>query len=378
MPEKPINFELLKSDTATNARRGRLMTNHGIIETPVFMPVGTLGTIKGLDQRDREELGAGITLANAYHLMLRPGDKEIANLGGLHRFAANRGAILTDSGGFQVFSLAQLRKVTDDGVQFRSHIDGTLFNLTPERLVEVQENLGPDIAMVLDECPPANAERQVVEKAVQRTTAWASRALAARKREDIAWFGIVQGALFEDLRREHAAQITAMPFHGFAVGGVSVGESPEEIDRIVRLTTPLLPDDKPRYLMGVGTPGDLVRGVAAGVDMFDCVMPTRNARNGTLFVPGGKLNIKRKACRTDLAPVDETCPCYGCRNHSRAFMRHLYASHEITFMRLATLHNLTFYMQLMNRIREEIELGEFKPNEILAWLGEPPLRADKL
>ncbi len=374
MSESPIEFDLLHKDESTQARRGRLTTNHGVIETPVFMPVGTLGTIKGLDQRDRADLGAGITLANAYHLMLRPGDKQIAELGGLHKFAANDGAILTDSGGFQVFSLSEMRKVTDDGVKFRSHIDGAQINLTPERLVELQENLGPDIAMVLDECPPANAERDVVVKAVKRTTAWAQRALDARTRDDVAWFGIVQGALFEDLRAQHAREITAMPFDGFAVGGVSVGEAPEDIDRIVRFTTPLLPEDKPRYLMGVGTPGDLVRGVAAGIDMFDCVMPTRNARNGTLFVPGGKLNIKKSACRTSEEPIDETCPCYACTNHSRAFLRHLYVAHEITFMRLATIHNLTFYMRVMNRIREELELGIFDPDAILEWLGEPPLR----
>lgn len=374
MSKKPIEFELLKKDATTEARRGRLTTKHGVIETPVFMPVGTLGTIKGLDQRDREELGAGITLANAYHLMLRPGDKAIADIGGLHKFAANKGAILTDSGGFQVFSLSEMRKVTDDGVKFRSHIDGTMFNLTPERLVELQENLGPDIAMVLDECPPADSEREVVEKAVKRTTAWAQRAVDARTRDDVAWFGIVQGALFEDLRKRHAEEITAMPFHGYAVGGVSVGEAPEDIDRIVRFTTPLLPQDKPRYLMGVGAPGDLVRGVASGIDMFDCVMPTRNARNGTLFVPGGKLNIKKSACRDSLEPIDSTCSCYACTNHSRAFLRHLYVAHEITFLRLATLHNLTFYMRLMQRMRDEIAAGEFDPDAILEWLGEPPLR----
>ena len=374
MSKSPIDFGLLRRDTATEARRGRLTTRHGVVETPVFMPVGTLGTIKGLDQRDREELGAGITLANAYHLMLRPGDKNVAELGGLHKFAGNNGAILTDSGGFQVFSLAEMRKVTDDGVKFRSHIDGAQINLTPERLVELQENLGPDIAMVLDECPPANSERDVVVKAVNRTTAWAQRAIDARKRDDVAWFGIVQGALFEDLRAQHAKEITSMPFHGYAVGGVSVGEAPEDIDRIVRFTTPLLPKDKPRYLMGVGTPGDLVRGVAAGIDMFDCVMPTRNARNGTLFVPGGKLNIKKSANRMSDEPIDETCPCYACTNHSRAFLRHLYVAHEITFMRLATLHNLTFYMRVMQRIRDELESGTFDPDAILEWLGEPPLR----
>jgi queuine tRNA-ribosyltransferase len=303
--------------------------------------------------------------------MLRPGDAYVAEVGGLHAFAGNRGAILTDSGGFQVFSLAGMRKVTDEGVTFRSHLDGSKHFLSPERLVELQENLGPDIAMVLDECPPAQAERDVVEAAVARTTQWAERALAARKREDVAWFGIVQGALFEDLRAAHVETISSMPFDGFAVGGVSVGEAPEDIDRIVRFTTPLLPEDKPRYLMGVGTPGDLVRGVASGIDMFDCVMPTRNARNGTLFVPGGKLSIKRRENRDDMGPVDSTCSCECCTDYSRAFMRHLFASKEITYTRLATLHNLTFYMRLMEGMRRDLEEGSFDPAKWLDWLGEP-------
>ncbi len=369
--ERPISFSLLGKDTRTNARRGKLTTLHGEIQTPAFMPVGTLGTIKALGQRDRENLGANITLANAYHLMLRPGDAYVAEVGGLHAFAGNRGAILTDSGGFQVFSLAGMRKVTDEGVTFRSHLDGSKHFLSPERLVELQENLGPDIAMVLDECPPAQAERDVVEAAVARTTQWAERALAARKREDVAWFGIVQGALFEDLRAAHVETISSMPFDGFAVGGVSVGEAPEDIDRIVRFTTPLLPEDKPRYLMGVGTPGDLVRGVASGIDMFDCVMPTRNARNGTLFVPGGKLSIKRRENRDDMGPVDSTCSCECCTDYSRAFMRHLFASKEITYTRLATLHNLTFYMRLMEGMRRDLEEGSFDPAKWLDWLGEP-------
>ena len=366
----PIGFRVIGRSNNTEARRGILRTLHGDIDTPTFMPVGTLGSVKSLDPRDLKTLDARIVLANAYHLMLRPGDGLIAELGGLHTFAGYDGAILTDSGGFQVFSLAKLRKVTDDGIAFRSHIDGSLHELTPERLVEVQENLGPDIAMVLDECPPARADRDIVERAVNRSTAWAKRALKARTRDDIAWFGIVQGALFDDLRAEHAATLGELAFDGYAIGGVSVGESPEDIDRIVRFTAPRLPADKPRYLMGVGTPADLVRGVAAGVDMFDCVMPTRNARNGYLFTSQGKLVIKHSSHRTSELPVDPACTCHTCTNYSRAFLRHLYVAREITYTRLATLHNLTFYMGLMENIRAAIEADSFEPERWAADLEQ--------
>ena len=338
------------------------------------MPVGTLGLVKALDPRDVTALGAKITLANAFHLMLRPGDAEVAQFGGLHKFSGCEGAILTDSGGFQVFSLADLRKVTDDGVDFRSPIDGSAHHLSPERLVEVQENLGPDIAMVLDECPIATAERDYVLKSVDRTTAWAKRALDARKREDVAWFGIVQGALFEDIRRDHAQAISELPFDGLAIGGVSVGEEKEEIDRIVRYTTPLLPENKPRYLMGVGTPEDLVRGVAAGVDMFDCVMPTRNARNGCLFTGTGKLIIKNSVHKHSDLPVDEDCECYTCETISRGFLRHLFRAKEISYTRLATIHNVWFYTHLMSEMREDIEADSFDPNRwLVPWGCDPYL-----
>ncbi|MEM6531446.1 MAG: tRNA guanosine(34) transglycosylase Tgt [Myxococcota bacterium] len=368
MTSRPIAFELLNADGATEARRGRLRTLHGEIETPVFMPVGTLASVKTLDDYDLERLGAGIILNNAYHLMLRPGDDMVARRGGLHRFSNYRGAILTDSGGFQVFSLEGFRKVTDEGVEFRSHIDGSLHHLTPERLVEVQENLRPDIAMVLDECPPGDADRERVIRATDRSTAWATRAVAARSRDDVAWFGIVQGGLHADLRRDHAEVIAAMDFDGVAIGGVSVGESPEDIDRIVCLTAPLLPAHKPRYLMGVGTPQDLIRGVASGVDMFDCVMPTRNARNGTLFTWRGKVNIKRAEYREDDAPLDPETPCYVSREYSRAYLRHLYAASEPTFLRLATLHNVAFYLSLMARIRADLDAGRFDPDALLSQL----------
>ncbi len=366
---RPIGFELLGTCRRTNARRGRLTTRHGVVETPVFMPVGTLGSVKTLDARDLDALGARITLANAYHLMLRPGDELVAKLGGLHRFGAYAGAILTDSGGYQVYSLASRRELRDDGVSFRSHIDGRLIDLTPERLVAIQENLAPDIAMVLDVCPPAQAPRAEVESAVERTSRWARRCLAARTRDDVAWFGIIQGALFDDLRRQHVDDLAQLPFDGFAVGGVSVGESPEDIDRIVGVTAPLLPVGRPRYLMGVGTPADLVRGVAAGIDMFDCVMPTRNARNGQLFTSAGKITIKNAEHRASERPVDEQCGCYTCRTHTRAYLRHLFVAGEITYHRLATLHNVSFYLGLMHGMREDIAADRFDPQAWLARVG---------
>jgi len=365
-----MKFEIIARSSHNRARRGRLTTRHGIVETPVFMPVGTLGLVKSLDARDLDALGARITLANAYHLMLRPGHAEIAALGGVHRFAGLGNAILTDSGGYQVFSLAERRQVSDRGVIFQSHLDGRRIDLTPEYLVAVQEALEPDIAMVLDVCPPAKAPRDEVASAVARTTDWAKRCLAARTRADIAWFGIVQGALYEDLRAEHAEAIGSMPFDGIAIGGVSVGEDPDDIGHIVQHTAVQCPDDKPRYLMGVGTPVDLVRSVAAGIDMFDCVLPTRNARNGQLFTSRGRITIKNAAHRSSDAPIDPDCPCYTCRHVSRAFLRHLYVAGEITYHRLATLHNLTYYLGLLDRLRKEIEADQFEQNAWLARLKE--------
>lgn len=367
-----MRYQLLARCSASEARRGRLYTAHGVVETPVFMPVGTSAAVKAVDSRDLKELGVAIILNNAYHLMLRPGDALIARHGGLHAFSRYRGAILTDSGGFQVFSLKGLRRLSDDGVEFRSHIDGSLHRLTPERLVEVQENLQPDIAMVLDECPSAGASRDEVARATERSSAWAKRAVAARRLDRVAWFGIVQGGLYEDLRLAHADELAAMPFDGYAIGGVSVGESPEEIDRIVRLTAPRLPEDKARYLMGVGTPQDLVRSVAAGVDMFDCVMPTRNARNGTLFTWRGRINIKQARFREDHDALDPRTPCFVSRDYSAAYLRHLYVSGEPTFLRLATLHNLAFYFSLMRRMRDEIEGECFDAKALLSELDGSP------
>ena len=370
----PVRFDLLHTASTTQARRGRLHTPHRTIETPVFMPVGTLGSIKALDARDVRDLGAQIMLANAYHLLLRPGTDLLAKMGGLHRFMGHDAAILTDSGGFQVFSLAGMRVVNDHGVTFRSHIDGSLIELTPEKLVTTQEQIGPDIAMVLDECAPAQAARNVVEQALHRTTRWAERCLQARQRRDVGWFGIVQGALHEDLRAAHAQTLSQLPFDGFAIGGVSVGEAQADIDRIVRFTAPLLPASRPRYLMGVGTPQDLVRSVAAGVDMFDCVMPSRNARNGQLFTSTGKLVIKNAAWREADEPIDANCHCYTCKTFSRAYLRHLFMARELTYFRLATIHNIAFYLNLMTCMRDDIARDVFEPQRYLErW--EKPLAA---
>ena len=366
---RPVHFRLLAEQGT--ARAGELHTRHGVVQTPVFMPVGTLGAVKGLDVADMAALGANMMLSNAYHLALRPGAEAVAQLGGLHRMMGNYpGAVLTDSGGFQVFSLAGARKVTEEGVHFRSHIDGAPLFLSPEKLVQVQEALAPDVAMVLDECPPGQASREVVQAATDRSTRWAERCLRARTRDDVAWFGIVQGGIHDDMRAAHAATVAAMDVDGVAIGGVSVGESPEDIARVVRNTAPLLPRTKARYLMGVGTPGDLVRGVASGVDMFDCVMPSRNARNGQLFTRRGKMNLKTSANRLADVPVDEHCPCPTCRTYSRAFLRHLFAARELTFFRLATIHNLTFYLQLMGEMRAAILAGTFNEAAFLLRAGE--------
>jgi queuine tRNA-ribosyltransferase len=347
-----VTFEVVAQ--RGQGRRGRLHTAHGVVETPAFMPVGTLGSVKALDPHDLRAIGARICLANAYHLMLRPGDVRIRDAGGLHRFIGYDGALLCDSGGFQVYSLAALRTVTEEGVRFRSHIDGALHLLTPERLVEVQERLAPDVAMVLDECAPAQADRDTVVRAMDLTTRWTERALAARSKDDVAWFGIVQGALHEDLRAAHCDAICKLPCDGFAIGGVSVGESTDDIRRIVAFTAPRLPADKPRYLMGVGTPEDIRHAVQCGVDLFDCVMPSRNARNGTLFTSEGKLSIKNARFRTDDGPLDPRCDCSTCGQHSRAFLRHLFVCEELTYHRLATIHNLRHYLSLMERLRDDL------------------------
>jgi len=354
LPTKGFSFELLA--TLGHARAGILHTPRGDIETPVFMPVGTAGTVKAMtaDELRAPPLDAKIILGNTYHLYLRPGLEVMGAAGGLHKFAAWDRPILTDSGGFQVFSLAGINEIDDDGVTFRSHIDGSKHRLTPEVSMNIQRIIGSDIAMVFDQCPPGDAPAEVQDTAMRRTTAWAKRSLEAPHAPGQSVFGIIQGGVDLERRRRHLAEITALPFDGFALGGLAVGESVEQTYQVLDEIAHLMPADRPRYLMGVGTPGDLERGIAAGIDMFDCVMPTRNARNGYLFAAAGRVNIPNAANRLDLGPIDPTCPCSTCRTHSRAYLRHLYLAKEILYARLATLHNLTYYALHVRRLRERI------------------------
>ena len=349
-----FNFEVLKKDSSSNARLGRLATGHGEVETPAFMAVGTQATVKAMTPRDLEEAGCRIILGNTYHLYLRPGIEVIRALGGLHRFMGWNGPILTDSGGFQVFSLGALRKITEDGVEFQSHLDGSSHQLTPEKVVGIQEELGSDIAMVLDECIPHPSERDYVRASTLRTMRWAERSLRARRKDGMALFGIVQGGMYEHLRLECARELTALSFDGFAAGGLGVGEEEAALRSVGAYTASLLPEAKPRYLMGIGRPEDLIAAVAAGYDLFDCVLPTRNARNGTLFTSAGKMNIRRAEYATDPRPADESCDCYGCRHFSRAYLRHIHMANEILAAHLLTLHNLVFYQRLMARLRSAI------------------------
>jgi len=352
-------FDVLARDPACLARRGRLTLAHGVVDTPAFMPVGTRGTVKAMTSHDLESINTQILLGNTYHLYLRPGHERIRRLGGLHRFMDWSRPILSDSGGFQVFSLSGLRVIDDDGVTFRSHIDGSTHRFTPEHSIEVQVALGVDIAMAFDECPPYPAEKQLVARAVKRTTEWGVRCLEARGDHPPALFGIVQGGIHPELRQQSAEALTQLPFDGFALGGLSVGEPKDLIWSTVEFTAPLLPVDKPRYLMGVGTPEDLLEGVMRGVDMFDCVMPTRNARNGLLFTSRGRVIIKNARHLDDGEPLDPDCLCYTCRHFSRAYLRHLFMSKELLSSRLNTLHNLAFYQQLMARARQAISRGNF-------------------
>ncbi len=350
-------FTLLQKDLNTRARLGRLTTAHGVVETPCFMPVGTQGSVKAVLPRDLRELGCQILLGNTYHLYLRPGHERIRKLGGLHRFMNWPGPILTDSGGYQVFSLGTMRKISEDGAHFQSHIDGSSHLLTPEKAMEIQQALGSDIAMVLDECIPHDATRGYARDSTERTVRWAERCSNARNRPEQLTFGIVQGGMFEDLRRWCVDALTALNFEGFAVGGLGVGEGEAKLNAVGAFTVQLLPEDKPRYLMGVGRPQDIVRAVRAGFDMFDCVIPTRNGRNGTLFTWQGKVSIKRAEFADDGRPLDATCGCYGCQNFSRAYLRHLFMAGEILSAQLNSLHNLYFYHRLMDKCREAIREG---------------------
>jgi queuine tRNA-ribosyltransferase len=344
---------------ASGARLGRFTTAHGIVETPAFMPVATHGSVKGLTPAELEALGATIVLSNAYHLAQRPGLDVVRALGGVHGLMGWDRPILTDSGGFQVMSLAGLVRVDDDGVSFRSHVDGSAGRLRPEDSVAIQEGLGVDVAMSLDECVPAGATPAQVARAVARTSDWAARGLAARRRTEMALFGIVQGAFDPEQRRASAAALVPLGFDGYAAGGLSVGEPPDETARIAALTVDLLPRDRPRYLMGTGTPRDLLRFAGMGYDLFDCVLPTRNARNGMLFTREGKLMIRNACHARDPRPIDDRCACYACRRFSRGALRHLHLAHEMLGAQLATLHNLHFYLHLMREIRAALADGMF-------------------
>jgi queuine tRNA-ribosyltransferase len=350
-------FTLLGTDPASKARRGRLVTRHGVIETPIFMPVGTQGTVKSVSPAELTELQAQIILGNTYHLFVRPGMEVMKHFGGLHSFMQWNGPILTDSGGFQVFSLAKLRKITEEGVHFQNHLDGSPMFLGPREAMEIQATLGSDICMLFDECPPYPCERDYAASSLARTLRWAAR---CKEVETPGMkFGIVQGAVWPDLRRESAEALVQIGFDGYAVGGVSVGEPETEMMKAVEYSEPYLPADRPRYAMGLGTPPQMVEMVARGIDMFDCVLPTRIARNGTAYTASGTINLKNAAFTLDKGPIEEGCTCPACRTFTRGYLRHLVKSEEILGLRLVSLHNLHFYLNLMAQIRAHLEAGTF-------------------
>lgn len=360
----PFRFELIAVDPS-GARTGRIETDHGTIETPAFMPVGTQGTVKSLSPDDLKQVGAGIILSNTYHLHLRPGEKLIRDAGGIQRFMSWDGPVLTDSGGYQVFSLADLNRITGEGVEFKSHIDGTMRFLTPESVVNIQLDIGSDIMMVLDHCVEYPCSYEDGLNALKRTTLWAERSLRehgakiTRNGYERVLFAIVQGSVFPELRKRSAEELVSLDFPGYAIGGLSVGEPKNDLLGMTKLVTALLPVDKPRYLMGVGFPEDLVEAVARGVDMFDCVMPTRNARNGTVFTSTGRLILKNASNTRDFGPLDPDCGCYVCKNYSRAYLRHLFMAGEMLGPRLASWHSLYFYLHLLGEMRQVIRDGDF-------------------
>jgi queuine tRNA-ribosyltransferase len=361
-----FSFTLSGQDEKSKARAGVLTTPHAVIETPIFMPVGTQATVKAISPAELEECGAQIILANTYHLHLRPGDELVKDAGGLHRFERWDRAMLTDSGGFQVFSLRDISKITEDGVWFQSHIDGSRHFFSPERVMEIQHNLGADIIMIFDECPPSDAEPAAIVKAVERTLRWASRCLDAHAKTPFhhgypqALFGIVQGGTIRELRERCARELVAMDFPGYALGGLAVGEKIETTYDVVNFGSDLLPVDKPRYLMGVGTPIDILECIERGIDMFDCVLPTRNARNGSVFSSKGKVNVKNAKHTRDFdSPIDSECSCYACRNFSMSYIRHLYMAGEILALRLLSLHNVHFYMNTVRNARKHILDGTY-------------------
>jgi len=350
-----IRYELIKTCKQSGARLGRLHTPHGVIETPVFMPVGTLATVKTMSPEELKEIGAGIILSNTYHLWIRPGEEIVEEAGGLHSFMNWDGAILTDSGGFQVFSLSSMRKIEEEGVHFRSHLSGEALFLSPEKAIQIENALGADIIMAFDECPPYPADHSYVKNSLERTTRWAERCLKAHQKPDKqALFGIVQGGVYKDLRELSARQLISLDFPGYAVGGLSVGEPKELMYEALEWTVPLLPSTKPRYLMGVGSPDALIEGAIRGIDMFDCVLPTRIARNGTTMTSSGRVVIRNAQYERDFGPLDPECDCYTCRNYSRAYIRHLIKANEVFGIRLTTYHNLYFLTQLMKKVREAI------------------------
>jgi len=352
-----FHFEIIKKDRSSRARLGRVETDHGSFTTPAFLPVGTQGSVKSLTPEELVEIGVEAILGNTYHLYLRPGHEIIGRLGGLHTFIHWERPILTDSGGFQIYSLGSLRKISEDGVTFQSHLDGSSHFLTPEKVMEIQTALDSDIAMVLDECVPYPSPFEHVKTSMERTSRWAKRCLHVKRENDPALFAIVQGGIYRDLREESAQTLVEMGFQGYAIGGLSVGEPKPAMLDVLGWTTPLLPENAPRYLMGVGTPEDILDAVMLGMDFFDCVLPTRNARNGTLFTSSGKISIKQAQYAEDRRAVDEKCSCYTCRHYSRAYLRHLYLSKEILSSRLNTIHNLYYYINLLGQIKEAIQEG---------------------
>lgn len=350
-----FRYELIKTCKQSGARLGKLYTPHGIIDTPIFMPVGTQATVKSMSPEELKEMDARIILSNTYHLYLRPGHELVKKAGGLHKFMNWDRAILTDSGGFQVFSLGDLRKIKEEGVEFRSHLDGSKHFISPEKAIEIQNALGADIIMSFDECAPYPADRNYVKNSLERTTRWAKRGFDFHKRKaDQALFGIIQGGMYNDLRYESAMQLIEMDFPGYSIGGLSVGEPKDIMYDVLENLTPHMPDNKPRYLMGVGSPDDLIEGVIRGVDMFDCVLPTRIARNGTAMTSEGKVVVRNATYQEDFTPLDHNCDCYTCKNYSRAYIRHLVKANEIMASRLITNHNLHFLLNLMKDIRQAI------------------------
>ncbi|HEY4578931.1 MAG TPA: tRNA guanosine(34) transglycosylase Tgt [Savagea sp.] len=359
-----VTYEHIKTCKQTGARLGIVHTPHGSFETPVFMPVGTQGTVKAMSPEEMAEIGSGIILSNTYHLWLRPGTEVIQEAGGLHQFMNWDRPILTDSGGFQVFSLSKLRDIQEEGVHFRHHLNGSKLFLSPEKAMEIQNVLGSDIMMAFDECPPYPATREYMQSSVNRTSRWAERCLEAHARpSDQALFGIVQGGEYEDLRKQSAQDLVSLDFPGYAIGGLSVGEPKDVMNRVLEFTVPHLPEDKPRYLMGVGTPDSLIDGAIRGIDMFDCVLPTRIARNGTLMTSQGRLVVRNAKYKHDFRPLDENCDCYACKNYSRAYIHHLIKSDEIFGLRLTSYHNIYFLVNLMEEVRQAIRedrLGDFR------------------